>query len=75
MGGCRKCAQKRKKEKKMAREGKSERIQTRSAAAAGVQLVRLHRDKQTKAIRSPVGMSAPVCVSDVFLGQVCPSVI
>lgn len=60
----------------MAREGKSERIQTRSAAAAaGVQLVRLHRDKQTKAIRSPVGMSAPVCVSDVFLGQVCPSVI
>lgn len=60
----------------MVRGGKSERIHTRSAAA-GVQLVRLHRDTQTKAIRSLVGMSAPVCVCvcDVFLGQVCPSVI
>ena len=46
----------------MTREGKSKRIQAGSAAAAGVQLVRIHRDTRTKAVRSLVSMSAPVCV-------------
>lgn len=46
---------------------KSERKKVREEAdmiadAAGVQLVRLHRDTQTKAIRSLVGIAAPVCV-------------
>lgn len=66
--------------KRKKREGSAERKSERSpeavAAAAWVQLVRLHRDSQTEAIRSLVGISAPVCVyvcvCHVFLGQVGP---
>lgn len=57
------CKRKRGIERKKAVEG-SDSV----ADAAGVQLVRLHRDTHTEAIRSLVGISAPVC--HVFLGQV-----
>lgn len=50
------------KERERLRERKTGKEPDAMAAVAGVQLVRLHRYTQTEAIRSLVGISAPVCV-------------